>query len=194
MRELNPDGVFRILCGFRPEQSITKRFLMPEEVERLFYFLKDRDKAIVRLILEHGLSLNEVLELGRDNYDGNRGVLVVADRDVALSDQLRRFLEVLDEPRFFELGERSVHKILARACEAAEIQVATSRDLRRTFAVYFLAAGGGIDVLSSVMGMTVGGMVKMLGIQTNGIDDVPAHRAFAIIFGDDTPEHDGESN
>lgn len=189
MRELNQDGAFRILCGFR-EQSISKRFLMPDEVLVLLSEVhKDRDRAMLRLILEHGLSLTEVIEVRRDHYDEARGILVVDKRDVALSPPLRAFLKVCDG-EIFAVGERSAQKILTRACKAAGIPEATSKDLRRTFAVYFLAAGGGIDVLSSVMGMTVEGTVRMLGISSNGIDDVPAHRAFTIIFGDGTSEYD----
>lgn len=138
---------------------------------------------IFQFILELGLTPGEVSGLEREHFEW--GVLAVAGREVEPSPSLAMFLESLPPGRVFRVGERTIQQILTRSCKVAGISPTTCLDLRRTFAVYFLAAGGGIDILATVLGMTPEGTVRMLGLEREtNVGRVPAHRALAIIVGE----------
>jgi site-specific recombinase XerD len=145
--------------------------LSEEEVKRIFYVTQNiKHKCILFLLYSGGLRLSELLALEWRDIDAERGVIYIRngkgkkDRITLLSKIALQYLEyyrehyltktwIFEGPGHQPYSARSVHKIVKRAAEEADILKSVSpHTLRHSFATHLLERGTDLRYIQSLLG------------------------------------------
>lgn len=142
------------------------------EVHRLLAAIEDlRERAVIELLLDSGLRLNEATQLRWRDLDFEEGTIHVShgkgdkERYAVFGASTAASLLAWRADRLFApdpsdrvfLGERGplssagMYKLVKRVAKRAEVEM-HPHSLRHTFAVFYLDAGGSIYDLSRLMG------------------------------------------
>ena len=147
-----------------PRRRRSRRVLTVEEVNRLLAAANnERDRALLLVILDCGLRLDEVANMRRA-YIRDGWLLVqgkVGDRQVPVSDELTSTSQSLGEADHVWVGRfgkaltrHGIQMAYKRAFVRAGINGPKqgAHTLRHTFATMYLRAGGGIRHLQAILG------------------------------------------
>ena len=201
--ELIIDNPFKHLKTPKPDNTIIQA-LTPAEIERLFKacsgksMLNVRNRAILSLFLDTGLRLSEVINLTLDDINDNGSILVRRGkggkpRVVRIGDKAQKalwkyvtlyrkgssnrlFLNRTGEPfNFF-----GVSIFLKRLGDKAKVKV-HAHQLRHTFAILFLRAGGDVFSLQYLLGHSTLSMTQRYLQSLNADDAANAHKKFSPL-------------
>ncbi|MFC1953613.1 tyrosine-type recombinase/integrase [Chloroflexota bacterium] len=201
--ELVIDNPFRHLKTPKPDNNIIQA-LTPAEIERLFKvcsgksMLDVRNRAILSVFLDTGLRLSELIDLTLDDVNMDDGSILVKKgkggkpRVVRIGNKAQKalwkytlyrkgnsnrlFLNRSGEPfKFF-----GVAIFLKRLGNKAKVKI-HAHQLRHTFAISFLRAGGDVFSLQYLLGHSTLSMTQRYLQSLNANDAANAHKKFSPL-------------
>jgi integrase/recombinase XerD len=156
----------------KPKEEVQIDLFSNEELKILFESIKNpKHKLLVMMVYAHGLKINEVINIERNDVDLEAGVLIIRSNvakktrklrlAMVLKEAILAYLEKYQPIKYFFSGSggdkkysaRNIQLFFQKAISEAELDKNTSLNtLRHSFAVHSLERGLDIHILKEILG------------------------------------------
>lgn len=167
LEEIHPSELIRSIYGFDISQ-VQARWLTPSQVSNLLSVMPPRDRVFFGVLAETGAKPGEILSLKREDVVQSRA-LRLPRRVTPLSEDLAVAISALEGEVLFGMSSRTIQRLIRKHGEMVGLPHLRCHDLRTSFAVRFLAAGGQITELATLLGYRdASSVVKLLRFRSEG--------------------------
>jgi integrase/recombinase XerD len=156
----------------KPKEEVQIDLFSPQELQILFENIKNpKHKLLVMMVYAHGLKINDVVNLERNDVDLESGILIIRNNmpkksrrlklSTVLIEPITAYLEKYEPIKYFFSGSggdkkyspRNIQLFFQKAISDAELdRNASLNTLRHSFAVHSLERGLDIHILKEILG------------------------------------------